>query len=152
MYIFIKYWHRNLTNGLKWPYEHAHVRSSAVLYLALKVRVILKSNTYVYEKTLRFIVLHTIAICKVTPFLNEMRYLNAVCHYMKKTYPSIPGNCLQLSMYNDNGFYKSKMSTLSENVISVYVDWAAVGTLRKEHLHMFRWEIRFAGQHIPYLG
>jgi hypothetical protein len=45
---------------------------------------------------------------------------------------------------------KSKMSPLSENGISVYFDWAAVG--RKERLHNFRREILFAGQHILYLG
>jgi hypothetical protein len=48
--------------------------------------------------------------------------------------------------------YKSKMSMMSEHVISVYFDWAAVGALRKERLYNFRREIRFAGQHIPYLG
>jgi hypothetical protein len=48
---------------------------------------------------------------------------------MKKTYPSIP-----VTVYNSVCItimdYKSKMSTLSENVIYVYFDRAAVGALR----------------------
>jgi hypothetical protein len=74
-----------------------------ILPISFRDYLKLKNKTYVYFKTLRFIVLHTLAIFKVTPYPNEMRYLNAVCQYMKKTHPSIPGNCLQFSMYNDNG-------------------------------------------------